>query len=61
MGYETKNYEKQGGDEWVVSGTLTVEAGATVNVSGAFILPTADPHVAGALWNNSGTITVSAG
>lgn len=24
-------------------------------------LPTTDPHVKGALWNNSGTITVSAG
>lgn len=24
-------------------------------------LPTADPHVAGALWNNSGVVTVSAG
>jgi hypothetical protein len=24
-------------------------------------LPTADPHVAGRLWNNSGVVTVSAG
>jgi hypothetical protein len=30
-------------------------------VAAAFILPTADPHVVGALWNNSGTITISAG
>tara|TARA_R110000772_G_scaffold66908_5_gene148813 strand:- start:8790 stop:8960 length:171 start_codon:yes stop_codon:yes gene_type:complete len=33
----------------------------TGNVTGYIILPTADPEVAGALWNNAGTITVSAG
>lgn len=27
----------------------------------ALILPTADPHVVGALWNNAGVITISAG
>lgn len=31
-GYATKNYEKQGGDEWVVGGTLTLESGAVVSV-----------------------------
>lgn len=30
-------------------------------VAGSFILPTVDPHVNGALWNNAGTITISAG
>ena len=30
-------------------------------VAAQFILPTADPHVVGALWNNAGTITISAG
>lgn len=54
-GHNTKNYEEQGGAAWVVGGTLTVAAG------GALILPSADPHVVGALWNNAGTITVSAG
>lgn len=51
----TKNYEKQGGSEWYVSGLLKILPG------GAIILPTADPLVAGALWNNAGTITISAG
>ncbi len=27
----------------------------------ALILPVADPHVAGALWNNAGAVTVSSG
>ena len=30
-------------------------------VAASFILPTVDPHVVGALWNNAGTITISAG
>lgn len=30
MSYNTKNYEKQGGAETVIGGTLTVEAGAVV-------------------------------
>jgi len=33
----------------------------TGNVTGYIILPTADPEVVGALWNNAGTVTVSAG
>ncbi|MHB0938989.1 MAG: hypothetical protein ACYC6A_21560 [Armatimonadota bacterium] len=28
---------------------------------GPIILPTSDPHIAGALWNDGGTITISAG
>lgn len=55
MSYNTKNYEKQGGNEWVVGGTLTIAAG------GALILPTADPHIAGAVWNNAGVLAISAG
>lgn len=31
--YNTKNYEKQGGDEWVVGGTLTLESGAVIGVA----------------------------
>ena len=27
----------------------------------ALILPSADPHVSGAIWNNAGTVTVSSG
>jgi len=30
-------------------------------IAAALILPTADPHILGALWNNAGTITISAG
>jgi len=33
----------------------------TGNVTGYIILPTTDPEVVGALWNNGGVITVSAG
>ncbi len=28
---------------------------------GEFIPPTKDPHTSGALWNNAGTLTISAG
>lgn len=30
-------------------------------IAASFVLPTADPHVVNALWNNAGTITISAG
>lgn len=57
MANDTKIVRKQGGKELLVKagGKITIETG------GAIILPTADPAIAGALWNNSGTITVSAG
>jgi hypothetical protein len=57
MSYTGKVYHKLGADELVVAsgGKITIQTG------GIIILPTADPGVAGALWNNSGTITVSAG
>ena len=42
-----------------VTGNLT--GNVTGNVTGYIILPVADPEVVGALWNNAGTITVSAG
>lgn len=54
-GHNTLNYEAQGGKLWVVGGILQIATG------GAIILPTSDPAVAGALWNNNGTITISAG
>jgi len=33
----------------------------TGNVTGYIILPATDPEVVGALWNNAGTVTISAG
>lgn len=42
MGYNTKNFTRQGGDEWVVGGKMTFQAGA--EVSG---LPRATADVAG--------------
>ena len=41
--------------------TGNVVGNVTGNVTGYIILPTADPEVVGALWNNAGTITISAG
>lgn len=41
----------------LISTLLNLSSGSSL----ALILPTADPHVVGALWNNSGTITISAG
>jgi len=38
-----------------------ITGAVTGNVTGYIILPTADPEVVGALWNNAGTITISAG
>ncbi|MCC8972159.1 hypothetical protein [Bradyrhizobium brasilense] len=57
--YQAKVYAKQGGTQFVVAsgGQLTVESGGKVVVT----LPTADPHVVGQLWANSGVVTVSAG
>lgn len=39
------------------------KANGTLDVSGAagILLPTANPHIAGALWNNAGTPAISAG
>jgi hypothetical protein len=41
--------------------TGDVTGDVTGNVTGYIILPTSDPEVVGALWNDAGTITVSAG
>ncbi len=41
----------------VPSFTISQPAGGIL----AYIPPTADPHVIGALWNNAGTLTISAG
>ena len=42
----------------------TLAASGNVTLSGAanvIIIPTTDPAVAGAIWNNAGTLAVSAG
>ena len=56
-GHNTKVYIEQGGAK------LVGVAGGTIDLTGgaALIFPTADPHVVGAVWNNSGTLTISAG
>jgi hypothetical protein len=66
--YNTKVYLERGGDALVLkpggsvklgdSVTLTINATGKVVITG---LPTADPSVAGALYTNSGVLTVSAG
>jgi len=44
------------GNDVTVGGDL--DAQGTANI---FVVPTSDPGVAGALWNNAGTLSVSAG
>ena len=41
-----------------VTATGNVTATGTANV---IVIPTSDPGVAGAIWNNAGTLAVSAG
>lgn len=43
------------------AGTLKVTQGATGTGKLIFIVPTTDPAIAGALWNNAGTLAISAG
>jgi hypothetical protein len=46
------------------SGDITLKTGTASGTRGNIILtdlPTADPHIAGALWNSSGVLHVSAG
>lgn len=61
--FACKNYEKDNGDTEVIGGTINVVSGGLIKLQAgaALILPTADPAVAGALWNNAGTIAISAG
>ncbi len=45
-----------------VGGTLTVTGAATLSsAANVIVIPTSDPGVAGAIWNNAGTLAVSAG
>lgn len=50
------------GDDTTIGNDLTVggdlDAQGTANI---FVVPTSDPGVAGALWNDDGTLSVSAG
>lgn len=63
----SSNYEEQGGAIWVIGGQLIFDTTTAVKftVTGANIivtgLPTSDPTVAGALYSNSGVLTLSAG
>lgn len=41
-----------------VTSTASVSLTGTANV---LVIPTSDPGVAGAIWNNAGTLAVSAG
>ena len=67
MSYQPKVYREQGGDRETVAAGGSIKIGNaifTANAAGQVIvtgLPTANPAVAGALWSNSGVLTVSAG
>lgn len=46
----------------VVATTITASGNATLSgTANVIIIPTTDPAVAGAIWNNGGTLAVSAG
>ena len=46
----------------VTATSMTVSGNSTLSGSAnVIIIPTADPGVAGAIWNNSGTLAISAG
>ena len=50
------------GDDATVSGTLDVTGAATLSSdANVIIIPTSDPGVAGAIWNDGGTLSISAG
>ena len=46
------------GFQGTVTTTGNISATGTANV---IVIPTSDPAVAGAIWNNAGTLSVSAG
>lgn len=50
------------GNNASVGGTLAVTGNSTLSGSAnVIIIPTSDPGVSGAIWNNAGTLSVSAG
>jgi len=53
-----------GGNTPAAVSATTISASGNATLSGTanvIIIPTSDPGVAGAIWNNSGTLAVSAG
>lgn len=67
MTYNTKVHVEQGGEKQVIAdgGSLDLGVNVTITVTGTNVvitgLPTTDPAVAGALYSNSGVLTLSAG
>lgn len=65
--YNTKVHIEQGGETLVLEdgASLSLGADVTLTIDGTDIvitgLPTSDPSVAGALYSNSGVLTLSAG
>lgn len=67
--YQTPIYTEQGGRKAVLGpgGEAALNGNGvtvTTDAAGNMILtnvPTADPHVVGALWSNAGVLTLSAG
>lgn len=54
----------EGGFQSITKDATTGEVTVTATYGPAPVLPnlpTADPHVVGAIWNNAGVLTVSAG
>ena len=52
MSYNGKNYAEQGGDKWVIGGTLEIKEGATVTglpEGEAYSLPVASASALGAV------------
>jgi hypothetical protein len=46
----------------VAATTITASGNATLSgTANVIIIPTVDPAVAGAIWNNEGTLAISAG
>lgn len=65
MSYNTKVYKENGGDRetFAAGGSLKIgNITFTVNAAGLVIatgIPTVDPAVTGALWNNGDVLTIS--
>ncbi len=62
MTYQTKNYEKQGGDRWAVGGVLDIESAGMLQFDGVPISPLKwiDVTVTAALLDGAGQVAVLA-
>ena len=61
MSYNGKNYAEQGGDKWVIGGTLEIKEGATVTglpEGEAYSLPVASASVKAAAKGSGDTVPV---